>query len=305
MNPLLVGALLAAGVFGCAVWALVAFWLVPERVSLKDALAMDRTITAAAVRQQEAAGRAGTARSGRAAAWVARVEARLATWRIATPDESLALIEWTRSRFLLTRVTVTLAAVLAGPLVWLFTAVLGAPMSLVVPQLVSLLLGLFAWLLVGAWVERQAAERRAEMREALVSYLTVLALYKASGEGMVSTLQQAAAESDAWTFRRIDARLSASLRAGLSPQAGLRQLAADLGIREISDVADIAQTASAEGAGVFTTLLARAQALRSQLQADAEADANANSARLGVPKALLVMTGVAFLVYPLVLQISG
>jgi hypothetical protein len=307
MSPLLIGALAAGAILGLGVWLLLSLVLVPERVSLRDALQLDRSIASAAMREQESlllTDPTTTAR-GRLSDLARRVEDRLAGWRLATPDEDLTLIEWSRGRFLLVRVALTLAAVLVGPLFWVLFNLGGAPIGLTVPQGLSVLLGVFVWYAMGVWVTGQAAQRRLEMREALVSYLTVLALFRASGEGMVSAMQQAAAASDAWTYRRIDARLSASLRAGLSPQDGLRQLGRELRITELSDVADIAATASLEGAGVFTTLLARADALRNQMQSDAESTAAAKSVRMGIPKALLVMTGVAFLMYPLIIGIAG
>lgn len=305
MNSMLIAALAAGAVLGLGVWLLLSLVLIPERVNLKDALELDRSIASAAMREQESLLLTDSTARGRLSDLARRVEDRLAGWRLTTPDEDLELIEWTRGRFLLVRVALTLAAVLVGPVFWVLFNLGGAPIGLAVPQGLSILLGLFVWYALGVWVTGQAAERRLEMREALVSYLTVLALFRASGEGMVSAMQQAAAASDAWTYRRIDARLSASLRAGLSPQHGLRQLGRELRITELGDVADIAATASLEGAGVFTTLLARADALRNQMQSDAESTAAAKSVRMGVPKALLVMTGVAFLMYPLIIGIAG
>ena len=306
MNPVVVGVIVAGALFGLAVGVVVIYWLVPQRVSLHEALTLDRTMLSAAVLEQEAilAPVTATART-RWTGMVSRLESRLAGWRLTTPDEALALIEWTRGRFLLTRVGLTLAAVLIGPVLWLLVTIAGIPVAFAPPQGLSLLLGLAVWYGVGAWVAGQGAARKLEMREALISYLTLLALYKASGEGMLSALQQAATTSNAWTFRRIDARLAASLRAGLSPQAGLRQLGEELGITEIGDVADIAATASLQGAGVFTTLLARAQALRNQMQSDAEAEAAGRSVQLGIPKVMLVMAGIGFLMYPLIIGITG
>jgi hypothetical protein len=260
----------------------------------------------AAVLEQEALAAPATATPrSRWTGVLRRLEGKLAGWRLTTPDEALALIEWSRGKFLLTRVGFTVAAVLIGPLFWLLVAAAGVPIAFAVPQGLSLLIGLAVWYGVGAWVAGQAAARKLEMREALISYLTLLALYKASGEGMLSALQQAATTSDAWTFRRIDARLAASLRAGLSPQDGLRQLGEELGISEIGDVADIAATASLQGAGVFNTLLARAEALRNQMQSDAEAEAAGRSVQLSIPKVMLVMAGIGFLMYPLIIGITG
>lgn len=305
MNPVVIGVLAAGAVFGLAVGVLVIYWLVPQRVSLHDALALDRTMLSAAVLEQEALLAPANPAGSRWAGFARRLEDRLAGWRLTTPDESLALIEWSRGRFLLARVGFTLAAVLIGPVFWLLVTVAGGSVAFAASQGLSLLIGLAVWYGVGVWVTGQAAARKLEMREALMSYLILLALYKASGEGMLSALQQAATTSDAWTFRRIDARLAASLRAGLSPQAGLRQLGEELGISEIGDVADIAATASLQGAGVFTTLLARAEALRNQMQSAAEAEAAGRSVQMGIPKVMLVMAGVGFLMYPLIIGIAG
>lgn len=306
MSPAVAGVLVAGAVFGLAVGVLVIYWLVPQRVSLHEALVLDRTMLSASVLEQEAllAPVTPTTRS-RWALFTHRLEDRLAGWRLTTPDEALALIEWTRGRFLLTRVGFTIAAVLIGPLFWVLVTIAVGSIAFAAPQGVSLLIGLGVWYGVGAWVTGQAAARKLEMREALISYLTLLALFKASGEGMLSALQQAATISDAWTFRRIDARLAASLRAGLSPESGLRQLGEELGISEISDVADIAATASMQGAGVFNTLLARAGALRNQMQSDAEAEAAGRSVQMAIPKVMLVMAGIGFLMYPLIIGIAG
>ena len=54
MNPVVVGVLVSGAVFGLAVGVLVIYWLVPQRVSLHDALALDRTMLSAAVLEQEA-----------------------------------------------------------------------------------------------------------------------------------------------------------------------------------------------------------------------------------------------------------
>ena len=81
-------------------------------------------------------------------------------------------------------------------------------------------------------------------------------------------------------------------------------LSDELDVGELADVADIATTASLEGAGVFTTLLARADGLRNQMQSDAEANAAARSVRLAMPKVLLVFTGIAFMLYPLMSSIG-
>ena len=119
MSPLLIGALVSGAAIGLGVWLLLSWVLVPERVSLKDALQLDRSIASAAIREQESLLLDDTSNTrGRLSDLGRQIEDRLAGWRLATPDEDLALIEWTRGRYLLVRVALTLAAVLVGPLFW-------------------------------------------------------------------------------------------------------------------------------------------------------------------------------------------
>ena len=130
MNPVVVGVIVAGALFGLAVGVVVIYWLVPQRVSLHEALTLDRTMLSAAVLEQEAilAPVTATTRT-RWAGMISRLEGRLAGWRLTTPDEALALIEWTRGRFLLTRVGLTLAAVLIGPVLWLLVTIAGIPVA--------------------------------------------------------------------------------------------------------------------------------------------------------------------------------
>ena len=305
MNPNIAGAVICGGLAaGALAWILLSV-LIPARVSLHQALSLDRSIATFAVRDEEAARAMTSERSGRLTGFGVRIEAWLSARNFTTPDSDLTLIEWTRGRFLLVRIALAALALLAGPIFAMMVAVGGGSITYAVPQAVSLFLAAGVWYGTGVWVKGQAEQRRLEMREALVSFLIVLALFKASGEAMNSALKEAAKVSGAWTFRRIDARLSAAFRAGVSPHDGLEQLGKELGIDELSDVAEITATANLEGAAVFTTLLARADALRNEMQAESEANASANSVRLGIPKGLLVMTGVAFMMYPLIVGISG
>ena len=308
MNPVVVEMILAGVVFGAGIGLLVQV-VAPtgafETPSIHDALMVDRVGTRSALRYQEAL-LAGTParRPGVLSNWAGRFESRVAVLRWSTPDVDLELVEWSRGRFLSMKILMGVLGVLLGPLFWGFVFLLGGQLEYALPQGVSFLLGVALFFAPNLYVRDRAAARRLEMREALVSYLILLALYKASGDGMVGALQRASAESEAWTFRRIDARVAAAIRAGSSPQSGIRALGDELGIKDLGDVAEITMTASVEGAGVFTTLLARANGLRNEMQSNAEAGAAARSVRLVIPKVMLVFTGILFLLYPLVNSIS-
>jgi hypothetical protein len=178
-------------------------------------------------------------------------------------------------------------------------------LPLVVPAAVGLILAAVTWLTVGVVVHAQAESRRREMRYALVSYLTLVALHRAAGQAMGKSLELAAMSSSAWTFQRIAQRMSLATRSGSNEWAGLAGLAAELGIDELSDLASIADTAGVAGAGVYSTLMARAQSLRHELQTKEEEAAAAASTRLAIPKVILTFTTFVFLLYPALMQLVG
>ncbi len=99
-------------------------------------------------------------------------------------------------------------------------------------------------------------------------------------------------------FRRITDALVAARLAGEPPWDGLRRLAADTGVGELADVADIAAVAAQEGASIAPTLRARAQSLRVQLLAEEEAAANTASEKLTAPVALLSIAFLLLFLYP-------
>ena len=85
---------------------------------------------------------------------------------------------------------------------------------------------------------------------------------------------------------------------GTSPWQGLAQLAAELRVPELGDVADIMRLSGEDGAAVYATLRARAASLRSALLTDAAAEANAASEHMIMPVAVLGVAFMALLGYP-------
>lgn len=298
MNPTLIAAVLGGGMLGMAIYLAVVAAL-PERVALADSL--NNTSARRPVIDDVPSG----TRISRLGPLQVALETRLARTRLASPDTDLALIEWSRGRYLLTRLGWVAIGTLTGPLLTALWSIMGAGVPPAIPLVAGLAVALVGWVMVGLMVRDKAAERRLEMREALVAYLTLVALDMAGSSGRTEAMQSAAAASTDWTFRRLDARIAASVRAGSAPESGLKALATHLGVEELSDVAEILNSAGTHGAQVFTTLLARADGLRSQLRTDAEAAEAARSTRARIPAALFVAMGLAFILYPLISNIAG
>jgi hypothetical protein len=179
----------------------------------------------------------------------------------------------------------------------------GVRLPVAVPAIASLGLAVVLFFAVDFVVRDQAAEARTEMRRALCSYLDLVGLRRDASEGPTVALERAAALADGWVFTRIrDALLLARL-SGEPPWDGLRRLAADTGVQELADVADIAEVAAQEGASIAPTLRARAHSLRVQLLAEEEAAANTASEKLTAPVALLSVAFLLLFLYPAVTRL--
>lgn len=297
ISPIVIVVLAVLG--GAGIWMLAAA-AAPQRADLSTVLTQDRRprridpTVVVDVDQPRWAERLQTT-----------LEVRLAKTRLTTPDTDLHVVEMTRGRFLVIRVAVALGGLILGPVYMAIFQIMGTGIPLAVPAIAGIGLAAAGWFVPASVVNGKAAARRREMRYALVSYLTLVALHRAAGEGMTGALNRAAESSPAWTFRRIGAQVDSAMRSGMAAWDGLALLAVEMGIDELADLASIADVAGSQGGGVYSTLLARARSLRFELQSQEEADATAASGRMVIPKVGLGLVSMLFLMYPAVLSIGG
>jgi len=289
MSPLLIAVLVAGGSIGLGVW-IIAAGLVQPRPDLAATLTATRPVLASRRQLQPQALTAQRLR--------ARIEDRLGRWQIAVPAKDLAILDVPKGQFLLWRIGAVLVLLLTGPLYTTLIWALGGGVAWAVPQVFGLVAAAVGWYAVGVWIRDRAAGRRRQLRYALVSYLTLVALHRAAGLGMGAALAAAAESSPAWTYRRIGDRIASSTREGESPWVGLSEMATELGINELADLASIAHTAAHRGAGVYNTLMARAASLRRELQKSEEAAAAQATTYLVLPMLLMLIAAMGFLAYP-------
>lgn len=217
---------------------------------------------------------------------------------LTSPDADLAIIEKSRQQFLLERVGLTLIGLCIVPIWGVMMWALGVELPVVIPLVGSIALAVGFWFLAINRVRVAAAERRREMRYALVSYLTLVALHRAAGEGAAASLELAARATNSWAFRRIDRQVSAALRAQRTEWQALQDLAHELQIDELADLSSIAETAGVMGAHIGPTLLARAGSLRHELMAKEQTAAAESTNRMVFPKMMLGFVLVGFLLFP-------
>jgi len=169
---------------------------------------------------------------------------------------------------------------------------------LVIPTVASLVMAAVLFLVPDVDLRHKAAALREQLRAAVCAYLELVALERAGDAGAIEALERAARIGDSPAFRRIsDALLRAEL-AGQPPWAGLADLAVEVGVPELGDIADIMRLSGEDGAAVYGTLRARAASLRNQLLTARAAQANVASEHMIVPVALLGIAFMALIGYP-------
>jgi Type II secretion system (T2SS), protein F len=281
---------------GFGVFLLLRAALVVEQPQLADALArLDGRSATPPIRQGVGAADRWARAAGRAGPWLA---ARFSSAGLRVPAQALALIGWTPEGYAARKIGTAVFGAVFVPLLTAVLEILGVRLPVVVPVVGSLALAAILFVVVDLVVRDQAAEARAQMRRALCSYLDLVSLRRDASEGPTIALERAAALGGGWVFARITDALLAARLAGDPPWDGLRRLAADTGVGELADVADIAAVAAQEGASIAPTLRARAQSLRAQLLAEEESAANTASEKLTAPVALLSIAFLLLFLYP-------
>lgn len=223
-----------------------------------------------------------------------RAAARTAeSLRLSRHGADLALTGTTATRMAGEKIGYALLGLVFPALLNGILVVAGISLPVVVPAALSLALAAGLSFLPEVELRRRARAARVQMRRTVCTYLELVALERAADAGAVESLERAAAIGTGPGFSHIqDALLRARLE-GRTPWLQLAQLADELRVPELGDVADIMRLSGEDGAAVLSTLRARAASLRtSLLQADVT-EANEASERMSIPVALL---GVAFMV---------
>jgi pilus assembly protein TadC len=260
-------------------------------------------LDAALARLDAGTGSDPAASAGRSGTTARRIAAEL-SW-LPVPAADLALLGKDRAGFVASKVACGLLGLAFPALLAGLAALAGTALPWSVPTIASLGLGAGLFLAPDLVTRVNAAERRADFRLALTSYLDLVALERGAGAGPTEALEAAAEIGDGWAFRRIAAALDAARRSGAAPWAALTRLARETGISELADVADIAEVAGQEGAKILDTLAARAASMRAQALAAERARAGSRSTTMVIPIALLGAGFLLLMIFPVVYRTFG
>ncbi|WP_422740883.1 type II secretion system F family protein [Micromonospora sp. WMMD729] len=226
----------------------------------------------------------------------------LSRW-LRPPHRQLALIGQTPEQYALSVLLSALIGLATPTLLGVALFVLGISLPLVVPVLGGLGMALIAGLLAHRSVLAKADAARDEFRQAVCTYLDLVALQLSAAHGPVQSLERAAAVCDGWVFDRLQEALRIAQMQMHAPWDELRDLADKIGIPELGDVGAIMRSSGSEGAQVHETLRSRADSLRDQIRTDNLARAEGVTSRLDIPGALLVFVLLGFVVYPFIARV--
>ena len=219
----------------------------------------------------------------------------------AEPD--LHVVGTTAAEHLAQRVACALVALLWAPATTALMAAGGVDAGWVLPAWVSIALAPLGFLLPGIALRTRANERRRSFRHAFSSFLDIVSVSLAGGQGVDGALHAGAEAGQGWAFAELRRALMEARLLGEPPWAGLGRLGGELGIAELTELAASASLAGAEGARVRASISAKAKALRLRGLTDIEAAAQSASERMSLPIVALLVFFVVFLGYPAVTQV--
>ena len=218
---------------------------------------------------------------------------------VRAPHNHLALARVSSARYVAYKLGGLVAGAAAPMLVAAVLLLLGNPLALVVPAGFALACAAVGFLVPDALIRQRAERAKAQVREAVTAYLTLTALSLRAGLGLDAALMEAARVADTWIWRTIHQALDHAVLARQPAWEGLRALSRELDVPELVDIADIAMTGS-EGTAIADALMARARSLRHQILAEQRAQANEINEKLVVPIAVMGLTFLAMLFYPVI-----
>lgn len=294
-----VGFAVCGALVGLGVTMLLVYWVVPARVDAARAVA---ALAPTRRSQSSTPGLAGPA---------GRVE-RLGLWGMRTlpaglwartPVRELALLRTSLARFYGEKLLFAACGLLTPPLLATLLMRAGVQPPLWLAPLGALGLGAVMFFVPNYNALTEAKKARTEARRELAAYVDAVALERSSGSGVRQAMEHAAGAGDHWLWARIGEELARSRWSGIPPWDALADLGSELTLPELGEIADVLRLAGEEGTSAWSSLRARATAIRTTLLTDDLAAANADNERLSVPVALLGFTFIAGLMAPLLLRI--
>jgi len=225
---------------------------------------------------------------------------------VGTPTRDLVVLRKPVAEFYGEKIIFALLGLVAGPVVASMISLMGfLQVGISLPVIGSLAAAAAMFFLPNYNAIDDAKRYRAEFTKALIAYYEFVATERLQGSGTSQALTRACSPdlTNHWAFQRIRERLVRADLGTTTPWDALNELAAELSVPELGDLADICRLAGESGSQIYDHLRARASQMRSALLSNEVAKANAVSERMYVPGGLLGVTFMLILIAPTLLRI--
>ncbi len=219
------------------------------------------------------------------------------------PERELNLLGRPVAQHLGQKVLMGLLGLMFPTVFTVVAAAFGVSLPFVVPALGGLVLGAVLFVVPDVEVRRKATIAREEAARAVSAYIDLIALERSAGVGAHQALTQAATVGHSWVFVRLREELIRAEFAGIKPWDALHNLDGQLGLPELSDVADIMRLCGEHDTAVVDTLRARSRGLRVALLSQEQSRANEESERMVMPVAMLGLIFFTLLGAPAIIRI--
>lgn len=223
---------------------------------------------------------------------------------LARHEVELRLVDRTPARHALDKLIGTIAGVGTPVLMWAGLAASGVVFPVGVILGLSVAGAVLGWFFPDWTLKEQADRRRRAFRHALGSYLDLVNVIIAGGGGIQTALYTAADAGDGWAFASIRRALDRARLTQRSPWHTFAELADELDVPELAELAAAVSLAGSHGARIRGSLAAKADTLRGHQIAEAEATAASATERMTIPVAVLLLGFFVFLIYPAVQTIT-
>lgn len=289
--------LLLGGGIGLGIYLLIRA-LIPPQPALGAAL--DR-LTGATVPLEAAEALAPQGIEERVGRWVERMAAHVPM--LVLPQRDLAVIGWSSRRFYGQKGMAALLGFVFPIVVSLFALVLGFGLPFVATIGLMLVLAVVFFFLPDLEVRQRAAKQRLLYAKALAAYIDFVALSRIGGASATQAMRDAAHVGDSDLFLRIRQVIERSRLRGTNAWGDMRELADELGVKELHEIADIVRLSGEEGASIWENLRAHAHSMRNAQLRTEQGAANARSEAMAMPLAVLALAFIGLLLAPSILKI--
>lgn len=232
--------------------------------------------------------------------WISEVEKRS---RLDSVD--VEMIGTTTAAIAAERLIGGLAGMTLPASMWVVTSIGGTALSGPMSVIAGFVLSIGGFHLPLIRLRNRAATQRRQFRTSLSAYLDLVSIMLSGGSGIETALFAAARVGDGPTFDAISNALDVSRTSRRSPWEVLADVGATLGVQELPELAATVRLGGEQGARMTSSLIAKAEAMRSQQLAEVEARANAATERMGLPMVLLFLGFLVLLGFPAMQMITN